>query len=242
MFSLENPELPKDNKSIWLSFLKNVLSKCNKGKFYESYFSGTNSKDYSFSILLSKPKFVEEKVLLENNQVKMIFSADDKKKTGLIFYAAFLEAKNRRFPLPEGNGMTLKRVRQMREKLITSSKVAFRTVTGGGLVVREHEREKNRDKYYTYKDSGFDENLKKVLKVQAKTAGFSENMVEELVMTPVQCKKVLVKHYGVYIDVTVGIFYLEGDSDLLQYFYQAGIGSRHSEGYGLLDIISQENE
>ena len=75
VFSLENPELPKDNKSIWLSFLKNVLSKCNKGKFYESYFSGTNSKDYSFSILLSKPKFVEEKVLLENNQVKMIFSA-----------------------------------------------------------------------------------------------------------------------------------------------------------------------
>lgn len=233
--------MPKDNKSIWISFLKNVLSKCNKGKFYESYFSETNSKDYTFSILLSKPKFVGEKVLLENNQVKMIFSADDRNKTGLIFYAAFLEAKNRKFPLPEGNAMSLKRIRQIREQLITSSKVVFRTVTGGGLVVREHDREKNRDKYYTYKDLGFDKQLKQVLKIQAKEAGFSENLVEDLIMKPIQCRKVVVKNYGVYIDVTVGIFRIEGNPDLLQYFYQAGIACRHSMGYGLLDIVAQED-
>lgn len=242
LFELEKPELLKDNKSIWISFLKNVLSNCNKGKYYGRYFSGTNSKDYTFSVILPKPQFVGEKVLLENNQVKMIFSADDRNKSGLIFYAAFIQAKKRKFPLPEGNAMILTNIRQLREQLIVSSKVMFRTVTGGGLVVREHDKEKNSDRYYTFQDEGFHDTLKTVLKLQANEAGFSEHLAEKITMTPIQCRKVLVKQYGTYVDVTVGIFQLEGDPDLLQYLYQAGMGSKHSMGYGLLDIISQEHE
>lgn len=242
LFELEKPELPKDNKRIWISFLKNVITKCNKGKYYDRYFSGTNSKDYTFSVILPNPQFVGEKVVLENNQMKMIFSADDRNKSGLIFYSAFIQAKKRKFPLPEDNAMTLKNIRRLREQLIVSSKVIFRTVTGGGLVVREHDKEKNKDKYYTFQDEGFHEKLKTVLKVQAEEAGFLENTAEKITMTPIQCRKVLVKQYGTYVDVTVGIFQLEGDSDLLQYFYQAGIGSKHSMGYGMLDIVSQENE
>ena len=152
LFELEHAELPKDNKSIWISFLKNVLFSCNKGKFYDRYFSGTNVKDYTFSVILSKPQFGGEKILLEDRWVKMIFSADDRNKTGLIFFAAFIQAKKRKFPLPDGNLMVLERVRQLREQLITSSKVVFRTVTGGGLVVREHNKETNKDKYYTLKN------------------------------------------------------------------------------------------
>lgn len=238
LFQLDRAELPKDNKSIWISFLKNVLTDCNKGKFYERYFSGTQSKDYTFSVIFSRPQFADEKVLLENTQVKMIFSSDDRNKTGLIFYAAFIQAKKRRFLLPNGNAMVLDQVRQLREQLITESKVIFRTVTGGGLVVREHNKETNKDRYYTFQDEGFDENLKKVLHVQAQKAGFTESAAKNITMIPIQCRKVLVKQYGIYVDVTVGIFQLEGDPDLLQYFYQAGIGSKHSMGYGMLDIVS----
>lgn len=241
IFELQRAELPKDYRSIWISFLKNVLSDCNNGNFFNRYFSGTNQKDYTFSILLSKPQFVGEKVLLENQQVKMIFSADDKRKTGLIFFAAFIQAKEKRFPLPEGNTMVLKHVRQRNEQLITGSRVIFRTVTGGGIVVREHDQETNRDKYYTCQDEGFQENLHRIMKIQAEKAGFSGELAERIVMMPIQCRKVLVKYYDTYVDVTVGSFVLEGDPDLLQYFYQAGFGARHSAGFGLLEIVSQEN-
>lgn len=241
LFELEKNELPKDNKSIWVSFLKNVISNCNNGKFYERYFSGTKSKDYTFSILMPGVSFVQEKAILNNNQVKMIFSADDRNKTGFIFFSAFIKAKNKRFPLPDGNAMVLKHIRPCREQSITSSKVLFRTAIGGGLVVREHNRETNRDQYHTFQDAGFDEHLKRILKAQAQEAGFSERMVETVKVTPIQCKKVVVKHYGVWIDVTVGSLEIEGDSDLLRYYYQAGLGSKHSMGYGMLDIISQEN-
>lgn len=137
--------------------------------------------------------------------------------------------------------MILKHIRQCGEQLITSSKILFRTVIGGGLVVREHSRETNKDKYYTFQDTGFDENLKRVLKVQAEEAGFSECVAESVKVTPVQCKKVVVKQYNTWIDTTVGVLEMEGNPDLLQYFYQAGMGSKHSMGYGMLDIISQEN-
>jgi CRISPR-associated endoribonuclease Cas6 len=240
IFEIEKPEIPKDNKSIWISFLKNSLTQACKGKFYDTYFAGTKMKDYTFSVLLPSPKFVGEKIILDHNQVKLLFSADDKNKTGLIFFQAFIAAKQKRFPLPEGNAITLKRINQMREKLITSSKVMFRTVTGGGLVVRDHNRETNRDKFLTFYDEGFAEQLKQVLKMQAKEAGFAEKWGEEISFKPVQCKKVVVKQYKIFVDATIGIFQLEGNPDFLQYLYQAGAGSKHSLGYGMLDVVAQK--
>lgn len=241
LFELQKKELPKDNKSIWISFLKNVLSSCNGGKYYDRYFSGSKCKDYTYSVVFSKAIFSKEVIELDQTQVKMIFSADDRNRTGLIFLAAFLHAKEKNFPLPNDNAMTLKKVRECREQLIMSSKVLFRTVTGGGLNIREHDKETNRDTYYTVWDKGFEENFKRVIAVQAKKAGFSDSIASNVTLTPYQCKKVVVKQYGVYVDVTVGTFWLEGDPELLQYFYQAGIGSKHSFGYGMLDIVSQES-
>lgn len=241
VFALDVPQLPVDNKRIWISFLKKSLSNCNNGRFFERYFTGTPQKDYAFSIIMPSPRFAGDEIKLDSPQVKMIFSADDKNKTGLIFFQAFIEMKHRRFPLPDGNAMTLKGINQLREKLITSSKVVFRTVVGGGLVVRNHNKETNKDKYYTFLDEGFQEQVHKNLVIQARKAGFSEGIAENVKLTPLQCKKVLVKQYGIYVDTTVGLFEMEGEPELLQYFYQAGLLAKHSLGYGLVDVISQEN-
>lgn len=85
-FEIEKPQLPKDNKSIWVSFLKKSLSGVGQGMFFDKYFSGTAQKDYTFATILSSPKFVGEEIFLDNNQIKMIFSAEDRNKTGLIFF------------------------------------------------------------------------------------------------------------------------------------------------------------
>ena len=162
LFELEKAELPKDNKSIWISYLKDVLSHCANGQFYDKYFSDSKSKDYSFSVILSKPSFLNEKIILEDNYVKMIFSADDRHKTGLIFYSAFIANKNKRFLLPDKNAMTLKSIRNLQEHEIVNRQVVFKTVTGGGLVIREHHREKNKDQYYTYEDKEFEVQAERV--------------------------------------------------------------------------------
>ena len=238
-FELHKAELPLDNKSIWISYLKNALTMCNNGCFYEKYFGEAKAKDYSFSIILSKPEFLKQKIRLENSKVKMIFSALDEHRTGLIFFSAFIAQKNRKFILPDDNFMILKSISQLKENEIISNKVIFKTVTGGGIVIREHDESSNRDYYFTSNDEKFIAQAKLVLKNEAMQAGFSESLSDEINIMPIQSKKIVVKQYGIHVDVSVGLFLIEADTKILNYFYKAGIGSKHSMGYGLLDIVEQ---
>ena len=238
-FELKKPELPKDNKSIWISYLKKVLTDCNNGKFFNLYFSDGKMKDYVYSIIFTKPEFLKDKIQLGDTKVKMIFSADDRRKTGLIFYSAFIKNKNVQFRLPNKNIMVLKKINHIYEELITNTKVIFKTITGGGLVIREHDKKRNKDIYYTFEDKNFSEHANNIIRAQALEAGFSQSVSNHINILPIDGKKVLVKQYGVYIDVTVGKFLMEANQDLLQYFYQAGLGSKHSMGYGLIDVVSQ---
>ncbi len=237
LFELEKNELPKDNKSIWVSYLKYVLSNCNNGKYFEQYFSKGKSKDYTFSMLLPSPVFSNEKILLKDNKIKMLFSADDRHKTGLIFYSAFIANKNKNFILPNGNAMVLKGIRQRREPLITDSRILFKMVVGGGLVVRKHNPETNRDFYFTFEDENFTENAERVLMLQAIEAGFSEYDAAKIKIKPIKCRKALIKQYGIYVDVTLGVLEIESTPEMLKYFYQAGLGSKRSMGYGMIDLI-----
>ena len=133
--------------------------------------------------------------------------------------------------------MTLRNVIRRNEALIAESSVIFRTSLGNGLCIREHDRETNRDKFFTCEDPEFKKKTEEILKIQARLAGYPESMVQTIKFTPIQCKKVLVFFYGRYVDVTTGVVQLEGEPELLQYFYLSGAGSKHSAGFGQLNIL-----
>ena len=78
-----------------------------------------------------------------------------------------------------------------------------------------------------------------ILKYQASLPRFPESILEDLSIEPVQCKKVLVYFYKRYIDVSVGIFKMHGNPDVLQYFYEAGMCSKKSAGFGQVNILRQ---
>ena len=69
-------------------------------------------------------------------------------------------------------------------------------------------------------------------------AGFAEDIIGEVNIQPLKCKKVIVTHYGCKIETTVGILLLEGNETILSYFLRAGIGSRKSEGFGMLELLA----
>lgn len=221
-----------------LAWLKASLTECNQGKYYERYFRlDSPQKDYCFTVLMDSPQFTKEKIFLKEPRIRVIFSADDRRRSGLIFFAAFLNMKNKSFPLPESNAMTLRSITRRNEALITESSIVFQTSLGNGLCIREHDRETNRDKFFTCEDQEFQEKAEEVLKVQAKLAGYPESMVQTVKFTPLQCKKVLIFFYERYVDVTTGSMKIEADPELLQYFYLAGAGSKHSAGFGQLNIL-----
>lgn len=239
-FDLKNKEIPINYRKIILSFIKNALSKCNNGKYYDNFFKDTNQKDYCFSVLLPKSTFYRDQIKLDTNEIKILFSTEDSKKTGAILFSAFIPQKNKAYPLPDDNYMTLKNIRMEKQEVISNSKAIFKTTLGGGLCVREHNRENNKDNYYVYSDKDFREKLKNVLSNQVIKAGFTEDEAEEIKVNPIQCKKVVVKHYRRYIDVTTGIFEMQADNKILQYFYDTGIGSRKSAGFGMINLVTQD--
>ena len=219
-FELEKNIIPSDNRAMLVSFLKKTLEECNQGKYYEHYFTGTDRKDYCFVPLFDKPQY-------------------EKSKIGQIFYFAFIGMKHKRFPLPDKNSMILKKIVKVQEEAITSDKVIFRTVPGGGLIIREHFRENNTDNYYTINDKEFEEKAGDSLKRQAIYAGFAENEVQEIKIKTISGKKVVTRIYKQFIDISIGFFLIEAKPEILQYFYQVGVGGHSSMGYGLLQIIQQ---
>jgi Uncharacterized protein predicted to be involved in DNA repair (RAMP superfamily) len=233
-------EIPMDYRRIFLAFLKNAIVKINRPEYYDKYFGTTNSKDYSFTVIFEKPIFRNDVIQVEGKNMRMIFSADDKNNTGLIFMNAFIAQKNKAFPLQDGNAMILKNLRRMKEKNIINSKVIFKTMAGSGVVTRLHKREGNKDKYYVLGEEGAEKQLQYVLKEQLQNAGFRVEDAENIQVKPIQCKKVISRYYNGYIDSTVGMFEMQGKPKVLQYLYMAGMGSRHSSGYGLLDLVTQD--
>lgn len=237
---LEKDEFPLDYRRVILSYIKNAISNCNDGKYYDNYFKDTIQKDYCFSVVLSRPEYTKDKILLDNKEVKILFSTEDKRKTGFILFSAFISQKNKTFSIPNNNSMTLKNISNQKEEEIINSKVIFKTSRGSALCVRDHNKENNRDTHYVFNDNQFEEKMKVVLKNQARQAGFSDYEIESIKFNPIQCKKIVAKHYKLYIDSTVGMFEMQGDSKLLQHFYNVGLGSRKSAGFGMIDLVTQD--
>lgn len=238
---LLKPELDIDYRRILISYLKFALEHCEGGRFFEKFYKNRDNivKDYSFSVFFSRPKFTKEKIYFDNNQMKIIFSCSDNNRTGLIFHTAFLSIQHMKFPLANGNYMILKKVVQKKEVLITEPVVYFQTMLGNGLCIREHDRETNRDTFITCEDKDFKDKAEVIIKNQLQMAGFDKSQYENIEIDPVDCKKIVVKHYGIYMDLTVGVFKMSGDMNVLQYLYQSGVGSHHASGFGALNVVRQ---
>lgn len=237
--NLEKNIIPIEYRKIILSYIKNAISKCNNGKYYDDFFKDTIQKDYSFSVILPKSKFSRNEIDLEDNQIKILFTTHDENKAGLILFNAFIAQKNRKFPLPNENSMILKSITMNKREEIINSKVIFKTTLGSALCVREHNRETNKDIYHVYNDTEFREKLAVVLNNQIKEYGLLSE-IGNIKVNPIQCNKVVIKHYRRFIDASVGMFQVEGDPKILQYLYDVGIGSRRSSGFGMIDLITQD--
>ena len=108
------------------------------------------------------------------------------------------------FKLSENNEMKLVSIRRLNEKLIISDRVCFKTLPGSSVVVREHNRENNKDTYFTIEDENYINELENKIKVQCKQAGYTLEDIEKIKVNEVNGRKIVSKNYGVYIDSVSG--------------------------------------
>lgn len=153
-------------------------------------------------------------------------------ETAIIIYNAFNHQKNKKFSINQ-NSWKLENIVLIPEKEIKDNKIIIKFQSP--LCARK--REENKDYYYSFENEKFENTLKINVKEQLKITNIPLESVDTLKITPIKAKKVIIKFYEKQIECSTGIFEIEGDIELLNYLYKAGMGSKHSAGFGMFQIV-----
>ena len=235
---LKNEKLPLDYRPSIISLFKNSLTVYESGKHYSTYYETAKDKPFTFAVGMHSSTFTKEMILVPNRKIDITFSTSDI-GTGIVFFNALLTRKNKAYPLAYENEIIVKNI--LIEKEFEISTNTIDVIFKAPLCVREHNKENNKDIYYSYEKEGFNEALNKVLALQiANSNTLPTSVLEGFSMIPIRCKKTVVRHHSQFIEVTVGQFSLAGNIALLNYLYKSGVASRKSSGFGLFEIIGKE--
>lgn len=236
VLKLKNKEMPRDYRRKFISFLKKSFEEYDE-VIFKRYYEGNKNieKPYTFSIYLGRPKFEENKIVLENDMIYLNFSTHDI-EAGLHFYNAVLAMKGKDFQLGDSNKMTVEKINLIKEKMIIEDKVVFKTLSP--ILIREHNKEKNRDWYYEFAEENSMSTLRRNIEQQIINY-FGESAkydLESLVIKPLRTRKVVMDNYDIKITGNIGTIEIQGKPYLLDYFYKSGLGSRRAMGFSMLDI------
>ena len=172
--------------------------------------------------------------------MKVVVSCSEKNNIGFLLVNVFLSQRNKKFPLPKDTHMILKDVRIIEEKIIKGEEAIFQTTIGGGIVVREHNKEENKDIYYSMENERFEEVLNWLMKERFKRLGYPEDIFKDFSCELLEGRKIVVKHFDLKFPVTTGKFKIKAPKILLEEIYRTGMGSRLSQGFGLLEYLGGE--
>lgn len=235
-FLTKGEKFPLDYRRVFLSFFKKSLSSVADGKYFEKYYGCYKRRPFTFTVSLKSPDFSGEYIRLGDNRVRLGFSTGDS-LTGFVFMSAFINMKDKPFPLEGGNSMVLKSVNTAKDKTVQGNSALIKMLSP--LCVRQHDSALNRDAYYSVASEDFAEKCHEVISEQLISEGFSKELAESAELIPVNCKKTVVKHYGCYIECSIGEFAVNADKAVINYFLQYGVGSRKSSGFGFAELIAE---
>jgi CRISPR-associated endoribonuclease Cas6 len=169
---------------------------------------------------------------LVNNADKFILNFSTASyELGTYFYNGLLKVKKDReqYPLFEA-GITIEDVNLIQERKITDDTVVFKTLSP--FLVRDY---KDKNKYLTPSDEGFVSQLNQIVSDSSK---LFLNRFSEIEFTNIKTSyKPPILHYGAPVDGIKGLFALKGDPKVLNLIYRIGLGSRRSQGFGMLEVL-----
>lgn len=224
---LEKSELPVDWRRTMLSFIKMILQSESHTIYDEFYQKGSiKMKPFTFWALFKNPKFKNDYIQLEEQEISLFISTTDT-KLAFYLYNGMKKYKNS-FDISKGNSMSILRVKLLEEKEILDNEIIINMLSP--LVVRKHF-ENEKDRYFLYNEEGFFENFAQCVNAQIKNI----DKIPEI--TPIKCKKVIVKAYGTNIPASLGVFKLSGDIDTLNKLYKMGVSSKNGAGFGKFEVI-----
>lgn len=231
-FELEKPKIDIQYRKSIISYIKHALQEYDENLYQEIY-NGNNKKTFTWAAILSNPKFEQETIQLQDNNFSILFSAYNY-LYALHLYNAFLAQQQKKFSLNQ-NSMMLKNIVMIPEKTISSNKIQVKMASP--IICRNHDQETLKDMYYSFERPEFEKYIKINIFEQMKAEGLDSSLLEGFKITSIRNKKTIVKLYEKKIEASIGKFELEGNKQLLDYLYRAGIGTKKAMGFGLMEIL-----
>ncbi len=225
----------KDFRVKFLSLFKKSLQ-LNSEELFQKYYKNSNEKLFTYSVNLGKLKFEKDFIEMDDNKGTLYFSTYDY-EIAINFYNSFLKSLHKEFKFGD-NYVYIRNISMVKERIFTENNVIFKLVSP--LVIREHNKETNKDWYFTIDNSKGIEILKKNLKFNLPNI-FGDKIVkdiDEMIIKPINFKKTVVLNKGQMIESSLGNVEVTASPYLLDYFYKAGLStSKSSFGFNMVDVL-----
>ena len=233
--SLSSDEIPKDKNRMFLSLIKYHITENDKQFFESLYAEGeTKRKDFTFSLYMPECEFLMDTIKIPKKKIFLNFSTYDL-FTGIQFYNAMIHGCGKKY-LYNGIAMKNEQVELKQEKVFKGKTAVFKTLSP--CVVREHDRETNKDWFHSLNSEKGRELFAKNLKYQLiDSINDSIYDVDDIEVLFLENKEVKVKHYGIEVLANICMFEMSAKPYILEYVYKAGIGSFKSTGFGMLSSL-----
>lgn len=230
-FELEKPKINIQYRKSIISYIKHALQEYDENLYQEIY-ARNSKKTFTWAPILSKPKFEQETIQLQDNNFSILFSAYNY-LYALHLYNALLNQQQKKFAFNQ-NSMILKNIVMIPEKPINSTKIQVKMASP--IICRNHDQQTLKDMYYSFERPEFEKYIKINIEEQMKQENLDSSLLKGFKITPINSKKIIIKLYEKKIETSIGQFQLEGNKQLIDYLYKAGIGAKKAMGFGLMEI------
>lgn len=236
-YSLANGDnkLDVDYRMGVVSFIKEAVSNHNRTLF-SLLFESKNPivKPYTFSVTFGDSVRMQDGKIVFESPVVFKFGSNCPEIIAMVYNHIIA---NKDGPLHKK--FKLEHIDILTPKKISKDNALFRTLSP--VVVRSHI---NKDHSYCPKsvnfegDEKFDEAFRSNLGGQVKHL-LKTDELGDIEFHPVKTRKLVVKHMGLSIPGFVGVFSLKARPEILNMVNQVGLGSRRSQGFGMLELVKE---
>jgi CRISPR-associated endoribonuclease Cas6 len=219
-------EFPIDYRAGFVSLVKSALDKAT-----QTTSQTIETTPLCFAIRFDRKPVIKNKKITVGNNVRLYFSSPSL-LLGTTLYNSLLSIKE--FPMYAtkiSNPLTA----YIKEESLRRDFAIFATLSP--IVIRHHQE---REQYLLPNEEGFEQSFQNALAEE--WALYNNHKLEEHgeVRTEIlKFKKVVMTHYGGFLLGFTGVLRMSAEPQVLQFFYQAGIGYRRSNGFGFVEVDSQ---
>lgn len=228
-FKTSAKNIQMDYRSGFLSLLKKSFEIVSPD-IYNEFYNKNTMKPFTFSVYFgNEVKFENGKLILKSDIFYLNFSTLSL-EIGTKFYNGLIKIKRDfdGFPFYHSK-IYLENVQIKKEKEIKDNIVVFNTLSP--FLVRDYE---NRNKYLIPTDNNFQKELNRIVSNMYDKFLCKKGTIE---FKSIRTKNITMVHIGTPVVAIKGIFTLKGDKELLNLIYKVGLGSRRSQGFGMLEVI-----